>query len=258
MHRRAGRRLQGLARERRRHAARANRLAIVIVVAVFAICAIGVVVLMAFWKGSEMAYFGAGAATMSVGFVLWLATDNVQARRLFDAADAERFTAGALRRLRGRGWRSVDHVEFDRLDIDHVVAGPGGAFAVETKWTNETWRITDGAFNNAYARKAVEQCRVGAARISSLLRGNYKLRCDVAPLLVIWGPGRPVVDAPVMMDGVLVMPGQLLRRTLAARQAELEITTTEAVIDAIEDFTQRREQYDARRQRAIARPAHAR
>lgn len=255
MHRRAGRRLQELARERRWHAVRANRLAIVTVVTVFTICAIGVVVLVAFWKGRDNAYFAAGAATMSVGFVAWLAMENLQARRLFDAADAERFTAGAVRRLRRRGWGCVDHVEFDRFDIDHVVAGPGGVFAVETKWTNEPWRITDGAFDNSYARKAVGQCRDGAARISSLLWGNYRIRCDVAPLLVIWGPGRPVADAPVRMDGVLVMPGQLLRRTLSSRQAAMENMTAEAVIDAIEDFTRRRDQHDASRQPAVVRHA---
>ena len=93
-------------------------------------------------------------------------------------------------------------------------------------------------------------------RISALLRGNYKIRCDIAPLLVIWGPGRPEIDAPVLMDGVLVLPGQLLRRTLSARTTALEIMTSDAVIDAIEDFTRRRDQHDVKRQRAVARPAH--
>lgn len=192
---------------------------------------------------------------MSVGFLVWLVSESRESRRLFDAAEAERVTAKALRRLYRRGWRSVDHVEFDRFDIDHVVAGPGGVFAVETKWTNYDWQVNEGAFADRYALDAVAQSRDGAARIAWLLRGNYKIQCDVSPLLVIWGPGRPSIDAAVTVNGVLVLPGELLRRTLAGRQGVLDIETAASVIEAVDEFTRRRDQYDVKRQGAIARPA---
>ena len=255
MNGRAGRRSLTRAREERRQAIRTNRSVILAVCASVVIASVGLVVLMGIWKGREMGYFAAGLGTMSVGFVAWLAVESREARRLFDAADAERFTASTLRRLRGRGWRSVDHVEFDGLDIDHVVAGPGGVFAVETKWTNYDWQINDGSFDNSYALRAVNQCRDGAWRIGWLLRGNYKHRCDVRPLLVVWGPGRPMIDAAVTIDDVLVVPGHLLRRTLSRLHGALDIDTAESVIREIEDFTRIRDEHRVKRQQPVARPA---
>jgi hypothetical protein len=255
MHGRAGRRSLTSARQERRQAIRTNRSVILAVCASVVVASVGLVVLMGLWKGREMGYFAAGLGTMSVGFVAWLAVESREARRLFDAGDAERFTAGVLRRLRGRGWRSVDHVEFDRLDIDHVVAGPGGVFAVETKWTNYDWQIKNGSFDNSYAIGAVNQCRDGAWKVSWLLRGNYKHRCDVRPLLVVWGPGRPMIDAAVTIDDVLVVPGHLLRRTLSKLHGALDIDTAESVVREIEDFTRIRDEHRVKRQQPVARPA---
>ncbi len=254
MHVRAGRRLETMARNERRRSIRMNRKAIFGVCAAVALASIGLVVFMGLWKGREMAFFVAGLGTMSVAFVGWLAIDSREARRLFDAAGAERFTASSLRRLRRRGWFSVDHIEFHRSDIDHVVAGPGGVFAVETKWTNYDWRINDGSFNDEYAQKAVRQCREGASKISSLLRSR-RLVSEVRPLLVIWGPGRPMVASAVMVDDVLVVPGHLLRRTLSRLRGALDADTTASVIREVKDFTRIRDEHEAKRRRPVARPA---
>ena len=243
-----------MARNERRQSTRTNRKVIFAVCAGVALASIGLVVLMGLWKGREMGYFAAGLGTMSVAFVGWLAIDSREARRLFDAAEAERFTASSLRRLRRRGWLSVDHIEFHRFDIDHVVAGPGGVFAVETKWTNYDWRINDCSFNDEYAQTAVRQCREGASKISSLLRSR-RLICEVRPLLVIWGPGRPMVDSAVMVDDVLVVPGHLLRRTLSRLHGALDADTTVSVTREVKDFIQIRDEHEAKRRRPVARPA---
>lgn len=253
MPRRAGRRLDHLARERRRHAFRVNHRPIALVSTATTIGVVALVAFMGLWKGRDMAYFTAGAGTMAVAFVVWFGIDNVQSRRLFDAAEAERFTAGVLRRLGRQGWRSVDHVEFDRLDVDHVVAGPGGVFAVETKWTNEAWKVVEGRFDNQYASKAVRQCSDGADRIRRLLKGNYKICCDVRPLLVIWGPGRPHIDAPVWIDGVLVVPGQLIRQAIRINSAGIDTDMARSVVEAIAHFTRRRDEYDGLRSQLVGR-----
>ena len=254
MHGRARRRLETMAREERRQAIRTNRRAIFAVSAGVAVASIGLVVLLGLWKGRDMGYFAAGLGTMSFGFVAWLAVDSREARRLFDASNAERFTAGARRRLRRRGWHSVDQIEFHRFDIDHVAAGPGGVFAVETKWTNYDWQINDGSFSDDYAQKAIRQCRDSASKISSLLRSR-KLICAVRPLLVIWGPGRPMVDNAVTINDVLVVPGHLLRRTLSRLHGALDTDTVESVIREVEDFTRIRDEHEVKRQQAVARPA---
>ena len=252
MHGRAGRRLKTMAREDRRKAIRTNRRVILALCASVFVASVGLIVLLGVWKGHEMGYFSAGLGTMSVGFVGWSAVESREARRLFDAADAERFTAGALRRLRRRGWRSVDSVEFDGRDVDHVVAGPGGVFAVETKWTNYDWQVKDGSFQNSYALDALDQCRDSAWRIGWLLHGNYKHRCEVRPLLVIWGPGRPMVDTVVTIDDVLVVPGHLLRRTLSRMHGVLDVDAAESVIRQVEDFVRIRDEHKVKRQQVVA------
>lgn len=52
---------------------------------------------------------------------------------------AEQWTAGKLRALRRRGWRTVNHVRLRTWDIDHVLVGPAGCYSLETKWSAHPW-----------------------------------------------------------------------------------------------------------------------
>src|SRR3954453_4413988 len=54
---------------------------------------------------------------------------------------AEQWTAQELRKLRRHGWRIVNHLMLRTWDIDHVLVGPGGIFAVETKWSSRPWQL---------------------------------------------------------------------------------------------------------------------
>jgi len=54
---------------------------------------------------------------------------------------AEQWTASELRKLRRRGWRVLNHVMLKQRDIDHVLIGPGGVYAVETKWGPDPGRF---------------------------------------------------------------------------------------------------------------------
>jgi hypothetical protein len=51
----------------------------------------------------------------------------------------EQWTASELRKLRRRGWHLVNHLTLRNRDIDHVLVGPGGVLAVETKWSAQQW-----------------------------------------------------------------------------------------------------------------------
>ena len=54
---------------------------------------------------------------------------------------AEQWTAQELRKLRRQGWRVINHVMLRTWDIDHVLVGPGGVFAIETKWSARPWEL---------------------------------------------------------------------------------------------------------------------
>lgn len=56
-------------------------------------------------------------------------------------ATAETWTASELRQLRRAGWRVVNHFSLKSWDIDHVLVGPGGIVAVETKWSATNWQV---------------------------------------------------------------------------------------------------------------------
>ncbi len=258
MSRRAGRYALQQARQHRWRYVRANWRAIIGICFVCLIAAVALVVAMGRYANRDIAFFTAGTSVLGVGIVVWFCTHSTYARHWFDGAEGERFTAGAFRRLRLRGWRSINDVEFLSGNVDHVIAGPRGAFAVETKWTSVLWRITDSGFDDRYARKAVRQCRFNARLIGSLLRGHYEINCELQPLLVVWGPGRPVLDGPVCVDGVLVVPGQLLRRAVLAQPEVMDTAASRALIGALREFTRSRDRQESTRGRLVARFAGAR
>lgn len=86
----------------------------------------------------------AGSATpRSVGSALWFLTVQATGTAPTMAGDAaEQWTAQELRRLRRQGWMLVHRLVLrEHEDIDHVLIGPGGCYAIETKWTATAWQL---------------------------------------------------------------------------------------------------------------------
>jgi Nuclease-related domain len=238
-------RAEAEARALQRDEISANRgLIVQLLVGMSVLCGLDVAI-MGLWKGSNLAWFAAGGGVVAVAWVISAAVETVQIRRWRDGALGERFTASAIRRRRGDGWRIVDHIELDGWDVDHVAAGPAGVFAIETKWTNEPWRFEHGKFTNQFARKAIDQSKRGADRIKAMLRANYELHVDVTPVLVIWGSGRPPIDEPVLLDGVFVVPGPLVREWLLTLPTVADVRQQDDVIDALEHIVALRDELDA-------------
>jgi hypothetical protein len=99
-------------------------------------------------------------------------------------------------------------------DIDHILIGPKGVFAIESKWTNVPWSIREGAVVSA-----TFQARRGAHKIENVLRFESALDLPVVPVVVLWGRGSPVIDGgAAMVDGVLVAEGR--RRQVWVRRLD--------------------------------------
>jgi hypothetical protein len=97
---------------------------------------------------------------------------------------AEQWTASDLRRLRKRGWRLVNGVRFG-VEIDHVLVGPGGVIAVESKWSAASWASASG---HDRIGSAVDQVRRGARQLRLVTELR---RCGVEQVpgvVVLWGP----------------------------------------------------------------------
>jgi hypothetical protein len=138
--------------------------------------------------------------------VIWSWTVQVTGTGPIMVGDqAEQWSAQELRKLRRHGWRLVNHFLLKRDDVDHVLIGPAGVWAVETKWS-ASW---DTAFARDRERDAVRQVR-SSAHSMSLWDPMRKRGLNVHPVVVLWGGGLrdwAPADRARMIDGVPVVVG---------------------------------------------------
>jgi hypothetical protein len=111
---------------------------------------------------------------------------------------AEGWTVSELRPLRSRGWTLVKHVMLEKSDVDHMLIGPGGLLALETKF-RKNWHppITNYA---AMARQAANAAWALQARVRVSTP-------KVVPMIVMWGPTvQENFSAPFVAEGVTFCP----------------------------------------------------
>lgn len=130
---------------------------------------------------------------------------------------AEQFTAQELRKLIPRGWRLVNHFSLTEGDIDHVLVGPGGIYAIETKWIGSNWHSEYGRKRLEGALKQIQRNARQLRLWQSIKRHNVR----VEPILVLWSgqANDPVRENHITShEGVCVVPGRALatwRRALS-------------------------------------------
>lgn len=145
----------------------------------------------------------------------------------------EVLTAGQLRRLSG-GWRVVNHVMLEASDVDHAALGPGGFFAIETKYRSD-WTAAKPYFDGiaAQARKSAFGLRGRLGRTSH----------TVQPVVAMWGPG--LLDAfqgVFTHANVTFCPGPLLRQHLASLAELVGAADVQAAFDGLDHYIERRDQ----------------
>jgi hypothetical protein len=115
------------------------------------------------------------------------------------ALDGEMATGEELNQLMLGGWRVFHDVQADGFNIDHVVVGPAGVFAVETK-TKAKARSRDGAktatviydgdrlhFPGWRGRGPLEQAKRQAEWLRKWLTSAVGEPVDVTPVLALPG-----------------------------------------------------------------------
>lgn len=127
---------------------------------------------------------------------------------------AEEWTSSELRRLKARGWRTVDHLILRPPgDIDHVAVGPDGVLVVETKWTSMR---TDLSQHTEWLDAATRQVRKSERELAGHLGWRAHKDARITRLLVVWGPeveqeGDEPLEGP---NEVNVLAGRHLRAVL--------------------------------------------
>lgn len=131
-----------------------------------------------------------------VGVLLWiLANPPTRILNWQWGSEGERRTAKRLRSLNAERWRVWhDLVRVSGTNVDHVVAGPGGVFVLDTKeWTgvlsisdgrlNVQWR-EDPAVNKPYDLQSTAHT---AVELHNLLLSRAHVETYVQAVVVIWG-----------------------------------------------------------------------
>jgi hypothetical protein len=118
------------------------------------------------------------------------------ARRLNRGELGERCVADVLEELRVDGYRPIHDIVEDRFNIDHVLVGPGGVFAIETKFRSGNGEIAfrngEGLFVGGFSEEkdCLKQARGNAKAVSQMIANNCGRREWVTPLLVFVGNWR--------------------------------------------------------------------
>lgn len=188
-----------------------------------------------------------GAATAGLGGALTVWVMQVTGTAPTMMGDlAEQWTASELRPLRRRGWRLVNHVRLRRWDIDHVLVGPGGAFAVETKWSARPWVLQPP---DERVLQAVRQARGNAEDLRRWAEFRRAGAPPVQPVVMLWGAGSGQLQTPpggLHIEGTTVVAGPAAfrwRDSLPDSQV-LSAVQVKAVWQSLDRHTRMRDQRD--------------
>jgi hypothetical protein len=119
-----------------------------------------------------------------------------RARRLVRGERRELRVAEVLDDLRRHGYRPVHDVVRDGFNVDHVVVGPAGVFAIETKFRSGTGEITfrngEGLFVGGFPEEkdSLSQARGNAAEVNRLIKETCQMDVWVKPVVVFVGDWR--------------------------------------------------------------------
>ena len=126
----------------------------------------------------------------------------------------EQRTAGVLAGLERQGYRVLHSLPLSaRKDLDHLVIGPAGIFAVNTKTT--TYEVTvkaAGAYVDGYRQNWQESIERDSAVVAELLSVAARMELGCQPLLSVWssvGVGAST--------GSVVVPGERLQDVILGR-----------------------------------------
>lgn len=130
------------------------------------------------------------------------------------------------------GYRVFHDLRRDRFNVDHVVVGASGVYAIETKFRSGygtiNFRNGEGLFVNDQPwqgdRDPVAQARGSAAEIHKLIKDNCEVNVTVTALVVFVGEWK-VKEKWQTTDARVVSESQLLR--YFARQDQPELTRNE-------------------------------
>jgi hypothetical protein len=155
-----------------------------------------------------------------------------RARRLVRGEHGELRVAEVLDDLRPHGYRAFHDLVRDGFNVDHVVVGPAGVFAIETKFRSGQGEITfrngEGLFVGGFPEEkdSLRQARANAAEVNRFIKENCGFNEWVWPLVVFVGEWRvrndwQTTDARVLTTDKLVR--HIVNQQPSLKQSEIRL-----------------------------------
>lgn len=149
---------------------------------------------------------------------------------------SERQTERQLYRLESKGYRALHAraIPDSTAQIDHLVVGPTGVFAVDSeKWDRHlpVRAYPNRLFVGPFSRnERLREARWEADRVRELLRAELGFDVEVIPSLAIYGPTIPWKVLHVR--GVDVFTGGRVRKWIRRRRPSLAASEVERIVAA--------------------------
>ncbi|MBA2269118.1 MAG: NERD domain-containing protein [Chthoniobacterales bacterium] len=168
-------------------------------------------------RTAPMPRFWTGVAVVATGMaVIAFLRLMPKARNLVRGEKGEVKVAEALEELRAAGYRVFHDLRRDGYNIDHVVVGPAGVFAIETKFRSGygeiEFRNGEGLFVGGRKEESdsLLQARRNARDVGSMLKDDCKVDRWVKPLVVFVGDWR-IKNSWQQTDARVLTPEQVGR-----------------------------------------------
>ncbi len=182
-------------------------------------------------------------------------------RRINRGERGELHVADVLEKLRADGYTPIHDIVGKNFNVDHVLVGPGGVFAIETKFRSGKGEIIfrdgEGLFvgGRVEEKDCLKQARGNAATISRLIQHNCGKQVWVWPLLVFVGDWR-VKDDWCNTDARVFTPDRLTRyirdQQPRLKRSEIELIASQLERCADQEHIWRTANHQTRKSRLIA------
>ncbi len=148
-------------------------------------------------------------------------------------AEGEASTAIELEKLNDLGWKTVHDRALGRKNVDHVLVGPGGVLAIDSKNWSGMVEIVDGVVRrDGFAQPRLpDAARRTAAQINRELKSSTSTNPWVQAVIVLWA------DFPqnhLSIDNVTYVAGDTLSAWLYSLETKLSRQEIEEIAGAIE------------------------
>jgi hypothetical protein len=183
------------------------------------------------WRRPVAAFvLGFFVAILVVG---WMVGFDVHSLRWAWGAIGEEWTAKELARLPAYEWRVYHDVRNGRGNWDHIVVGPAGVFAIDSKNFAQPVTVTDAGLESGRIHCSARTARGSAVRLKELIEQRAGVTVWVQPVFSVWGELRDGFDE---RDGVVYAPGRAVADVILARPNRLsrdQQTRIAAALDAV-------------------------